>query len=137
MDTRETIVTLINADSGLRDLGLAENAVYQADTVESPTEDLFVVIRWLKEQSGIGRMRRKPFDVWVYTQKGDYTPALKVGDKIMKLLDEMPATATDDDGWIAKVETALPGLGRGMDLFDDGYDMPVIPFSAIAIASGL
>jgi len=134
--TRETIVTTLNDAQSLRDLGLPEDAIVQADTLDSPTVRPFVVVRWLDEQPGVGAVTPRPFDLWVYDDPGDYTRCERIGVESLKILSDLDPIKTET-GWISQIRTHGRGLGRGQDLYDDGYEAVVIPFRAIAIASGL
>jgi hypothetical protein len=140
LTTRETIATTINESTVLRDLGLPENAVFQADTMESPTMRPFVVIRWLQEQAGIGPVSRRPFDLWWYGKEGDYDTIEKLGVTAQGILGIMEQVETVS-GRIMRIHTtpipSVPNIGRGDDLWDDGYKAPVIPFRCQAVASGL
>lgn len=134
--SREFITTFLDTLPELETLGLEEHAVFQADTLENPTTDLFLVIRWLDEQPGIGPVTRRPFDIWVYDKPGDYDRTLRVGTAALKALAGVPQTPIEG-GWITRIETARQGLGRGADMYDEGYKRLVIPFRAMAVATGI
>lgn len=140
LTTRETIAVTLNTSAELHDLGLPENAVFQADTMESPGMDIFVVIRWLQEQAGIGAVTRRPFDLWWYGPEGSYDQIEKLGRAAQRVLGNLEQVPTFD-GNLIRVHTvpmtAIPNLGKGDDLYDAGYKKQVIPFRCQAVASGL
>lgn len=140
---RGAIVRILDEDDepdvGLRDLGIQEGHVYQADTLESPTqEDLpLIVVRWLDSQPGAGSVERAPFDIWCYGKKGDFTTPEKVGKRVIALMNAVLQEPLIGDGLLMVVETKGAGLGRGQDLYDDQWDSPVIPFRCRAVGRGL
>lgn len=140
LTTRETIATELNESLVLRALGLSEDAVFQADTMESPTMRPFIVIRWLQESAGVGPVTRRPFDMWVYGEEGDYGLIEKLGDAAQTILANIEQRATVS-GNILQVHTRpnpnIQNLGRGDDLYDQGYKALVIPYRCQAVASGL
>ena len=140
LTTRETIATILNTDTELRALGLAEDSVFQADTMESPSMRPFVVVRWLQEQPGLGSVSRRPFDLWWYGEEGSYDTIEKLGYTALRILGAIEQRVTFD-GRILQVHTqprpGIPNVGRGDDLYDDGYKALVIPFRCQAVASGL
>lgn len=138
--TRETIAMIINNDPQAMELGMPENAVFQADTIDSPTMRPFCVIRWMPERQGIGPVTQRPFDVWMYGAEGDYTILDRILYRLANKLMEQIAIPTES-GMISQIQgrptSANPTLGKGADLYDDGYKCVVIPWSFVAIARGL
>jgi hypothetical protein len=132
---RELVVQTLLADEVLRALGLPEGGVFQADSMENPEFFPFIVVRWLDEQAGIGRMTRRPFDLWCYDGAGDNTRADRIGRRSLLVLGDLEPTAVEG-GWLTKIEMSRAGLGRGSDLYDDGYKAVVVPYRAMAVASG-
>lgn len=139
MTLRETVVAILTDSTQLADLGLPTDAVYQADTLDTPTEYPFVVIRWRQEQLGVGPVAKRPFDLWWYDSPGSYSRIDKLGRAAQTILGSVEQMATVD-GNILRIETRPnlnnSGLGRGDDLFDDGWDAVVIPWSCSAVATG-
>jgi hypothetical protein len=132
LTVRETTATIINDAPVLRPYGLVQNAVYQADTVESPGENVFVVLRWLVSEPGMGAVTRRRFQLWVYGPKGDYTPIDRLGKAIVDLLlaaEQIPV----DGGLLSQFE----GGFRGPDMIDKGYDKAVISYELSVRASGI
>lgn len=132
---RETVVSLLNNNPVLTTLGLIEDGVVQADTVESPTAFPFIVVRWIDEEQGLGSIHRDPLELWVYDVEGDYSRAVALGQAALGVLAEAVQEPTKD-GHLMLIETKGLGLGRGRDLYDDAYSAVVVPFRARAIGTG-
>lgn len=140
--TRETIVQYLNDLESLRELGLGEDRILQADTIDGAIPESFpwIVIRWLGDDGGLANTSIRPFDLWGYDSPGDYSRIEKILYTAANELGIMDPTPTDS-GLIVAVETGVPnrrsGLGRGQDLYDDGFEAVVIPWRCRAVASGV
>jgi hypothetical protein len=134
--TRETVVMAINNNAELAALGLPEDAVLQADTATTPAMRPFIIVRWLDEQPGVGPVSLRPFDLWGYDSEGDYTRIERILSAAAGILTDMIAVKTES-GMISQIKGSGVGLGRGSDLYDDGYKCVVIPWRLQAIATGL
>lgn len=132
LTVRETIATLLTANADLLDLGLPEDAVYQADTVDSPTEKQFLVLRWGTEQPGMGAVTRRPLTIWSYGEFGDPTTTERIAVAAGKYLSSLFDIATYD-GRIGQIQDGF----RGPDLQDDGWKRLVIPYNVTVNASGV
>lgn len=139
LTTRERIAYFLNNNQALLDLGLEENAVVQADTTESPTMRIFLVIRWLDTIQKLGPVSKRPFELWGYDcQGGDYTMIEKILGKAAELLtSETLVPLKTATGCISQIRDNETGYGRGSDLYDEGYNAVVIPWRFVAIATGL
>lgn len=135
-NVRETIAEALNTDAILRALGLPLNAVYQADTMDSPTVFPFIVLRWTDTLLGIADITRRPFEIWCYGGEGDITGAEDIGHRALSVVNAISGQAVDN-GIILAVEIRGNALGRGRDMFDDGFNSLVIPFRALAVARGV
>lgn len=137
---REALAMTINAMADVQALGLPVNAVFQADTLEAPTTRPFVVIRWGQATPGSGRNNFRPFELWGYDDKGDYTRIESIVTQIRNNLIGVPPEVVDpiltNSGWILKIEDNKIGLGRGQDSFDVGFDCVVLPWRMQAVANG-
>lgn len=130
---REYVATTLNQSQILRDLGLPENAIFQADTVDSVLIRPFGVIRWLDEQPGMKDVRRRPFDLWFYDEHGTYDriDALGAAAKLI-LKPEDPLPVEIKGGWLLEIRDGI----RGRDLIDEGYDALAVSWRFVAVASG-
>lgn len=130
---REFVPTLLNQSQVLRDLGLPENAIFQADTIDSPLIRPFFVIRWLDEQDAIQKFRRRPFSLWVYDEHGTYDRIDALGAAAKMILkDEELFPTPVTNGMLLDIRDGL----RGRDLIDEGYDALTVEWRYQAIASG-
>lgn len=140
LTTRETIASILNNHPTLLALGLAEDSVLQADTISSPKSKPFIVIRWMDEQPGIGPVSLRPFDLWNYDEEGDYSRLDRIGKAAAEILMDVIAMPTES-GFISQIRgratPANPGLGRGADLYDEGYKCVVVPWRLAAVATGV
>ena len=134
--SRVVVTQTLATNPELIALGLPEGEVYQADTLDSPTTFPFLVIRWLDEQNAVGASSARPAEIWSYDEPGSYDRCLAIGDKAMAILGNLVGLPTDF-GHISQFRVQGPGLGRGADLWDDGYKAVVIPFRFVAVARGL
>jgi hypothetical protein len=126
----------INNNEILTELGLPTDAVLQADTATTPTMRPFIIVRWLDEQPGIGPVSLRPFDLWGYDEEGDYTRIERILKDAADILTDIIALPTES-GMISQIRGKGIGLGRGSDLYDDGYKCVVIPWRLQAVATGL
>ena len=136
LSTRETIATLLLESTALREAGLPEGAVFQADTFESPEVRPFIAIRWLDEEPGLAHVTRRPFSLWGYDKMGDFSRIEKIIYVASQELGSVEQIKTIS-GWLNRIETSGVGLGRGADMADLGLDAMVEPYNLRAIASGV
>lgn len=132
--TREVIAIALNESQLLKNLGLGDNRVFQADTVESPKVDegMFLVIRWGTERPGMGPVSIRPFDLYAYDRLGDPTAA----DRLVKAAADVAAGISQTPVEGGLLSQVVKGL-RGADMQDDGYRALVVPHSMTARASGV
>jgi len=113
---RAAVQTLLEDDADLQVIGV--EAVYAADSVDTPAEDCFVVIRW---QPSIWSFRNKAtdaFTVWVHDREHDYG---RIQDALKRIQDIFADAVhvRGTDGWTL---TQADWRGEGPDLTDGGYD---------------
>jgi hypothetical protein len=130
--TRDTIATILNNSETLRSLGLPADSIYQADTVDSPEQRPFIVIRWGDDETGMGKTTTRPFDLWVYDEFGDYNRADQIARAAAAELVALEQVPTDT-GWIMSVLDRR----KGGDLADEGFDALVVPYHLAAVANGV
>lgn len=132
---REFIATTLDESAALTALGLADDGVFQADTVDDPGEMPFIVLRWAQADPGLGAVGKHGFEIWVYDNPGDYTRAEEIGKQAIRILAALDPERLDAGAVLMKVETTGPGLGQGRDLYDDAWGAVVLPFRAAAVYS--
>lgn len=129
---RDSLVQFFAQSQDLRDLGLPEDAVFQADTVESPKVRPFLVLRWGDREDSLGKNGVWPVDGWVYDEMGDYTRATNIAKKASEIAAEQIVGLRTVDGWISQVANR----GVGADLADDGFSALVKPFRIGVVGNG-
>lgn len=92
--------------------------MYPTNSVDTPGEDLFVVIRWDPTNAVFGVHGTDRFTVWVHDKQKDYG---RITDCLNRLRDLIPAQThlVGADGWVL---TTAKWLGEGPDLYDGGYE---------------
>lgn len=116
MSARATVYTLISEDSELATLGVGNT--YAANAVDTPPEDLFVVIKWEPTRKAFGLKGIDRISVWAYDTNQDYGRIDSVLRRIKELLTGSVHVA-GADGWTL---TQADWLGEGPDLYDSGYN---------------
>ena len=100
---RDTVAQFLSQSDELRALGLPEDAVYQADTAESPSQKPFIVIRWGDTETKMHTSWVDPVDLWVYDDFGDYTRATKIAKAAARILVENVVDIKTSDGRISQM----------------------------------
>lgn len=133
---RDTMAQFVAQLPEARPLGLAVNAVFQADTAESPSMRPFVVLRWGDEVAGLGGAWVRPLTMWVYDEFGDYNRASNIAKAIQRAGGEMFLPIATRSGWVNTFATWGSGLGIGGDLADDGFEALVVPLATQVMGRG-
>lgn len=116
MAARAAVQTLLEADEALQGLGVG--AVYAADSVDTPGEDCFLVIRWQPSTWIFKGKATDRFTVWAHDVEHDYGRIQDVLERVKTILDGAFHVA-GDDGWVL---TQADWRGEGPDLTDQGYN---------------
>lgn len=116
MSARAALQTLLEGDSVLQAIGVG--AVYPTNSVDTPEEDLFVIIRWDPTTVAFGAHGTDRFTVWAHDKEKDYGRITQVLNRCRVLI---PAQThlRGADGWVL---TTADWLGEGPDLYDGGYE---------------
>lgn len=130
---RDTLAQLLMQAPSLRALGLAEDAVFQADTAESPDMKPFLVIRWGDNETKAGTSWVDPIDLWGYDELGDYNRITAIVKEAARYLTEECFHAVTASGRISQ----FLDRGIGGDLADDGFDAVVKPYRLAAVGNGI
>jgi len=130
---RDSVAQLLMQAPTLRALELPEKAVFQADTVESPSMKPFLVLRWGDEEERVGDSRVRPFDIWGYDELGDYNRITKIVREAARYLSNECFHVVANTGAISQ----FVDRGIGGDLADDGFDAVVKPYRMAAIGRGV
>lgn len=116
MSARAALQTLLEADQVLLDLGVG--AVYPTNSVDTPAEDLFLIIRWDPSTKVFGTTGTDRFSIWAHDRQRDYG---RIAEVLERLKNLVPAQVhlRGADGWVL---TTADWLGEGPDLYDPGYE---------------
>lgn len=116
MSARAALQTLLEEDLALQEAGV--EAVYPTNSVDTPKEDLFIVIRWDPTTAAFGAHGTDRFTIWVHDREKDYG---RINTCLARLRDLVPAQIhlVGADDWVL---TSATWLGEGPDLYDGGYE---------------
>lgn len=116
MPARAALQTLLEEDPVLLEIGVA--AVYPTNAVDTPAEDLFIVIRWDPATPAFKTTGSDRVQIWAHDTQRDYGRITQVLERLKVLL---PATVhlQGADGYSL---TTAEWNGEGPDLFDGGYN---------------
>jgi hypothetical protein len=116
MPARAALQTLLEEDVPLAEIGL--QAVYPTNAVDTPAEDLFLVIRWDPTSPAFKTTGSDRVQIWCHDTQRDYGRITQVLERLKVLL---PGTVhlQGADGYSL---TTAEWNGEGPDLFDGGYN---------------
>lgn len=116
MPARAALQSLLETDPRLVELGVG--AVYPTNAVDTPPDELFVIIRWDPTDLAFKTRGRDRVQIWVHDVQRDYG---RIGECLARLRELIPEQVhrAGEDGWVI---TTAEWLGEGPDLFDGGYN---------------
>ena len=127
MTARAAVQTLLETDPILSGIGVG--AVYAANSVDTPPEDLFMTVHW--EDRAIAFKQRGPetLVVWVHDRQRDYGRIDAAIERMIMIL-EAAVHLPGADGTL----TTARWTGTSRDLFDDGYNTVTknVSFAAVS-----
>jgi hypothetical protein len=119
MAARAALHSLLQTDlteeGVLYELGF--RAVYAADSVDSPEEQMFFIIRWEEHTPSFDRFGPHRATVWAHSKDPDFGPI----DKALEHVKDLVLGAVHlqgEDGWTL---TVAEWRGDSTDLVDDGF----------------
>lgn len=119
MTARAALHTLLtNAvaeGEALRELGFT--AVYGSNSVDTPTDDKFIIVRWGEHTQAFAQRGPRRVNIWFHDRDQDY---MKIDDavKVVKGLLDGAVHVVGTDGWVI---TQADWRGDSQDLIDDGF----------------
>lgn len=117
MAARAAVNTLLAEDTALADLGV--EAVYGSNSIDSPTEDCFIVIRWETDDPRVyGRRAPNRCTIWAHDTDRDYGRI----DKVLERVDELLTGTVHREGADGWTLTLAEFNTHGPDLRDDGFN---------------
>jgi hypothetical protein len=100
----------------LRDLGF--EAAYAGNSVDTPAENAFIIVRWEETPQAFGRTGKQRLTIWLHSRDRDYAD-IDTGLEVVKNLLESAVHLPGADGWTL---TQADWRGDSQDLYDDGYE---------------
>lgn len=116
MAARAAVQALLEGDEALQGLGVG--AVYPADSVDTPDEECFLVIRWQPTTWIFKGKGTDVFTVWAHDRQFDYGRIQDVLLRVKDILDGAYHVEGADGWWL----TQCDWRGEGPDLTDQGYN---------------
>ena len=126
MTVREFVFSLITVDPVMNGYGINANTLHANQEPDSPSSDVFGILRWgaenpgLAGQRGASRVTERDVSLWVYDIDFDFTRianSLKRWQALMDALSGQKTGPGSGDGWI----TCCEWQGEGDDTWDDVY----------------
>lgn len=119
MSARASVQALLEGEltpgARLRDLGF--ETAYGSNAVDTPTEEMFLIVRWEDQTPQFGNRGPQRLTVWAHSKDRDYSPI----DLALGVVKDLLGGATHlagADGWIL---TQADWRGDSQDLYDDGF----------------
>ena len=128
MPARAAIHSLLENDPILGNIGV--EAVYPANAVDTPAEDLFVIVRWGEGAVAFKTRGSDRLAVWAHDKNRDYGRIDEVLERVKTLLTET-LHRPGADGYTF---TMAEWNGNGPDLVDGGYNT-VTRYSEFTVVS--
>lgn len=115
MAARAALHSLIATDPVLLTIGLEK--VYATNSVDTPPEQFFIVIRWDNVTRAFKTKGSQRVSVWVHDKQRDYG---RINKALKRLKELLPGTVHREgsDEWIL---TLAEWEGEGPDLVDGGF----------------
>lgn len=90
---------------------------YASNSVDTPVEDEFIIIRWEDQPQAFGNRGKQVLTIWFHLRDQDYTP-IDLAMEEVKLAMMQSVHRVGADGWIL---TQADWRGDSPDLIDDGF----------------
>jgi hypothetical protein len=128
MTARAALQSLLEEDPELVALGL--EAVYAANSVDTPDEEFFAVVSWGPATSAFGQTGTDRVSIWLYDKQRDYG---RINAGLARLKDLILGT-TQRLGADGSTLSVAEWNGESQDLFDTGYEA-VTRYADFTVAS--
>jgi hypothetical protein len=115
--SRAAIYTALKSDPTLESLAPGYGC-YPNNSVDTPPEDQFLILRWLDKTPGPVKGRGPvSLQVWAHDHSGSYT----VIDQMLKRVSDILLAMVQVDGGDGHTVTCVDWTGESQDLYDDGF----------------
>ena len=115
MPARAAVHSLLVEDTVLQSMGV--EVVYGSNSVDTPGEDFFLVVRWEQTQTAFKTVGSDRVSIWAHDKGRDYTRIDKALTHVKELLTST-VHREGGDGWTMTLAT---WNGEGPDLMDGGF----------------
>lgn len=115
MTARVAVQVLLETDSILSGIGVG--AVYGANSVDTPPEDLFLTVHWDERSVVFSQHGPDTLVVWAHDRQRDYGRIDQVIKRMIEIFEDA-VHVSGADGTL----TSARWTGTSRDLFDDGYN---------------
>lgn len=121
MTARAAVQSILEGDTGAGPETLASlgfTLVVASNSVDTPPDDRFLIVKWLDTNQVFGDTGPKSFQIWAHDKDRDYT---QIGLALKRVKDLLSAVThvVGEDGWTL---TQADWRGEGPDLYDGGYE---------------
>lgn len=111
---RNAVYSLLKDDSDLKELGVSR--VYASPGLDTPQENLFVILRWQSRNREFAFVGTQDLQVWVHNRESDYNVINKILERIKQLLCNTHHRQGSDGTFVQAYWT-----GDSEDFRDDGF----------------
>lgn len=115
MTARVAVQTLLETDPILSGIGVG--AVYGANSVDTPEEDLFMTVHWDERNIAFQKHGYETLVVWVHDHVKDYVRIDAAIERMIEILGDAEHLSGSDG-----ILTCARWTGTSRDLYDDGYN---------------
>ena len=98
--------------------GIGVENVYAANSVDTPPEQLFIIIKWEPTTVVFKTTGTDRISVWVHDKDRDYTRIGQALERLKTILTDA-VHVSGEDGWVL---TTAEWRGESPDLYDGGYE---------------
>jgi hypothetical protein len=117
--SQAAVYTMLSTDATLMSHGITASSVYGSNSVDSPDERPFMILRWseVEGEKDYGNVKRRSLTVWVHDSGQDYARINTILKRVQVLLSgAVHITGADGD-----TLTQADWRGDSTDFIDDGF----------------
>lgn len=116
--SRKAIYSMLTTDARLHAIGMTSATTYGSATMQSPSEQLFTVLKYGDDTAFLGMLSTQSLEVWVYDMPGSYSRINNVIDIVKQILTVENVDVVDEDG--GRFSQAR-WMSTSRELYDDIY----------------
>lgn len=111
---RNAVFSLLSSDVILKELGV--DKVYASPALDTPPEQLFVVLAWQEVNPEFKNVGTQNLTIWVHNRQSNYRLINQIIDRVKSLMTST-FHRTGTDGTFVQAQWT----GEGPDVWDDGF----------------